>query len=80
MIVGPNQYLVQIKVTNNALTTANNVIANFTWTTTNPYINLAPDETETKKPWKHTTRCNGRRILSHRDYKNTSHIYHIKKL
>ena len=48
VIVGPNYYLVQIRVTNNALTTANNVTANFTWTTTNPYINLAPDETATK--------------------------------
>ncbi|MGD9627403.1 MAG: carboxypeptidase regulatory-like domain-containing protein, partial [Methanobacteriales archaeon] len=45
---GPNQYLVQIRVTNNALTTATNVTANFTWTTTNPYINLAPNENATK--------------------------------
>ena len=45
---GPNQYLVQIRVTNNALTTANNVTANFTFTTTNPYINLAPNENATK--------------------------------
>ncbi|MBC7118985.1 MAG: DUF11 domain-containing protein, partial [Methanobacteriaceae archaeon] len=48
VIVGPNQYLVQIRVTNNALTTANNVTANFAWTTTNPYINLAPNENATK--------------------------------
>ncbi|MDI9623629.1 MAG: hypothetical protein QFX38_01905 [Methanothermobacter sp.] len=45
---GPNQYLVQVRVTNNALTTATNVTANFTWTTDNHYINLAPGETTTK--------------------------------
>ncbi|HOK73194.1 MAG TPA: DUF11 domain-containing protein [Methanothermobacter sp.] len=45
---GPNQYLIQIRITNNALTTANNVTANLTWTTNNTYINLAPGETATK--------------------------------
>ncbi len=45
---GPNQYLIQIRVRNDALTTANNVTANLTFTTANPYINLAPDETAVK--------------------------------
>ncbi len=45
---GPNKYLIQVRVTNNAATTATNVTANFTWTTSNPYINLAPGENDTK--------------------------------
>lgn len=45
---GPNKYLIQVRVTNNALTTANNVTANLTWTTSNTYINLAPGETPVK--------------------------------
>jgi len=46
--VGPNQYLIQIRVKNNALTTANNVTANLTFTSTNPYIYLAANETSNK--------------------------------
>ena len=45
---GPNQYLIQVRITNNALTTATNVTANLTWTTTNLYIDLAPGETPIK--------------------------------
>ncbi|MBC7100286.1 MAG: carboxypeptidase regulatory-like domain-containing protein [Methanobacteriales archaeon] len=45
---GPNKYLVQVRVTNNATTTATNVTANFKWTTSNQYINLAPGENDTK--------------------------------
>jgi len=37
---GLNQTLVQITITNNALTTATNVWANFTWTSSNTNINL----------------------------------------
>lgn len=46
--VGPNQYLIQIRVRNDALTTANNVTANLTFTSTNPYIYLATNETPNK--------------------------------
>ncbi|ADL59042.1 DUF11 domain-containing protein [Methanothermobacter marburgensis] len=46
--VGPNQYLIQIRVKNNALTTANNVTANLTFTSINPYIYLAANETPNK--------------------------------
>jgi len=46
--VGPNQYLIQVRVKNNALTTANNVTANLTFTSTNPYIYLAANETASK--------------------------------
>ncbi|MEJ8542302.1 hypothetical protein U2150_02160 [Methanothermobacter wolfeii] len=48
MNTGPNQYLIQIRVRNDALTTANNVTANLTFTTANPYINLAQNETAIK--------------------------------
>ncbi|MGB9838598.1 MAG: DUF11 domain-containing protein [Methanothermobacter sp.] len=46
--VGPNQHLIQIRVKNNALTIANNVTANLTFTSTNPYIYLATNETANK--------------------------------
>ena len=46
--VGPNQFLVQIHVKNNALTTATNVTSTFTFTTANAFINLAPGENATK--------------------------------
>ena len=46
--VGPNQYLIQIRVRNDALTTATNVTANLTFTSTNPYIYLAANETASK--------------------------------
>ena len=45
--VGPNQYLIQIRVKNNALTTANNVTANLTFTSINPYIYLAAMKPQT---------------------------------
>jgi uncharacterized repeat protein (TIGR01451 family) len=44
---GPNQYVIQIHVTNNALTTANNVAGTLAWTTTNPYVYLAPGQSPT---------------------------------
>ncbi|AAB85563.1 putative membrane protein [Methanothermobacter thermautotrophicus str. Delta H] len=46
--VGPNQYLIQIRVRNDALTTATNVTANLTFTSTNPYVDLAANETASK--------------------------------
>ncbi|MDI6644929.1 MAG: carboxypeptidase regulatory-like domain-containing protein [Methanobacteriaceae archaeon] len=44
---GPNQFLIQIRVTNNAATTAENVSGTLLWTTTNSYINLAPGQDQT---------------------------------
>ncbi len=42
---GPNQTVIQYHVTNNDLiNTAQNVNTTFTWTSTNPYINLAPGQ------------------------------------
>ncbi len=45
---GPNQYPIQIHVTNSAGTTATNVTGTLTWNTVNAYIYLAPNETAVK--------------------------------
>ena len=45
---GPNQYLIQIHVTNSAGTTALSVSGTLAWDTANTYINLAPNESFTK--------------------------------
>ena len=45
---GPNQYVIQIHITNSAGTTAHSVTGTLTWTSTNTYINLAPNEVTTK--------------------------------
>jgi uncharacterized repeat protein (TIGR01451 family) len=45
---GPNQYVIQIHVTNSAGTTAHSVSSTLTWTSANSYISLAPNESTTK--------------------------------
>ncbi|MBU7036413.1 MAG: DUF11 domain-containing protein [Theionarchaea archaeon] len=45
---GPNQYLIQIHVTNSAGTTAHSVVGTLSWTSVNTYINLAPNESAVK--------------------------------
>jgi uncharacterized repeat protein (TIGR01451 family) len=45
---GPNEYVIQIHVTNSAGTTAHSVSGTLTWTSTNSYINLDPNESTTK--------------------------------
>ena len=44
---GPNQFLIQIRVTNNAATTAQNVSGTLTWAPGSPYINLALGQNNT---------------------------------
>lgn len=47
--VGPNQTIIQFRVKNpDPINTAHDVTANFAWTSTNTYINLAPGETAVK--------------------------------
>jgi len=47
--VGPNQTIIQFRVKNpDPINTAHDVTANFAWTSTNTYINLAPGETTVK--------------------------------
>ena len=45
---GPNEFLIQIHVTNSAGTTALSVSGTLTWTTANTYINLSTNEVATK--------------------------------
>ncbi|MBU7038914.1 MAG: DUF11 domain-containing protein, partial [Theionarchaea archaeon] len=45
---GPNQYVIQIHVTNSAGSTAHSVTGSLTWTSSNTFINLAPNESATK--------------------------------
>jgi uncharacterized repeat protein (TIGR01451 family) len=45
---GPNQYVIQIHVTNSAGTTAHSVTGTLTWTSANMYIDLAPNESAAK--------------------------------
>ncbi|MGC9516467.1 MAG: SdrD B-like domain-containing protein [Methanomicrobiales archaeon] len=46
---GPNQTIIQFRVRNpDAVNTAHNVVATFSWTSANTYINLAPGETAVK--------------------------------
>ena len=45
---GPNQYLIQIHVTNTGGEAATNVSATLTWDTANTYVNLATNEVFTK--------------------------------
>ncbi|MBU7021325.1 MAG: DUF11 domain-containing protein [Theionarchaea archaeon] len=45
---GPNQYVIQIHVTNSAGTTAHSVSGTLTWTSVNTYFNLAPNESAVK--------------------------------
>ncbi|WP_429223818.1 hypothetical protein [Methanobacterium oryzae] len=45
---GPNEYNIQIHVTNNGSAPATNVTSTFTWTSSNANIALAPGETTTK--------------------------------
>ncbi|MBU7015925.1 MAG: hypothetical protein HXS44_00335, partial [Theionarchaea archaeon] len=41
---GPNQYVIQIHITNTAGVTALSVSGTLAWTTANTYINLGPNE------------------------------------
>lgn len=47
--VGPNEYNVQVHVTNNGSDPATNVQSTFTWASSNSNIELAPGETATKQ-------------------------------
>ncbi|MBU7000319.1 MAG: DUF11 domain-containing protein [Theionarchaea archaeon] len=45
---GPNQYVIQIHITNSAGTIAHSVTSTLSWTSTNTYINLGPNESAVK--------------------------------